>query len=50
MVSSKLLTKCCTYAGGIFTLSTGSTALRFTEAGAPLAVRRKGILAMNQHA
>jgi hypothetical protein len=34
----------------IFTLLTGSTALRFTAAGAPLAERRIQILPMNQHA
>jgi hypothetical protein len=49
MVSIKLVTKSCTYAGRIFTLSTSSTALRFMAAGAPLAARSIGILLINQH-
>jgi hypothetical protein len=36
--------------GRIFTLLTGSTALRFTVAGASLAARSIQILPMNQHA
>jgi hypothetical protein len=38
------------YSGRIFTLLAGSTVLRFTEAGEPLAARRMRILSMNQHA
>jgi hypothetical protein len=37
------------YTGLIFSIWTGSTALRFTAAGAPLAARRIRILPMNQH-
>jgi hypothetical protein len=36
--------------GRIFTMLTGSTALRFTAANAPLAGRRIRILQMDQHA
>jgi hypothetical protein len=39
-----------TTTGNIFTVWTGSTALHFTAAGAPLAARRIRILPMNQHA
>jgi hypothetical protein len=38
------------YTGKIFTLLTGSTALRFTAAGVPIAARGIQILLMNQHA
>jgi hypothetical protein len=37
------------YVGRIFTLLAGSTALRFTATGAPLAARRIRILPTNQH-
>jgi hypothetical protein len=36
--------------GMTFTLFTGSTALRFTAAGAPFTAKRMRILLMNQHA
>jgi hypothetical protein len=38
------------HGGGIFTLLTGPTALRFMATGGPLAERRIRILPMNQHA
>jgi hypothetical protein len=37
------------YIGNIFTMFTGFPALRFTEAGSPLAAKRILILPMNQH-
>jgi hypothetical protein len=49
VIAIKLTTKyICT--GRIFTLLTGSTALRFTAAGASLAARRIQILPMKQYA
>jgi hypothetical protein len=38
------------YSGMIFSVWTGSAALRFTAAGAPLVARRIRILPMNKHA